>query len=88
MSTKYAISTVHTHSYCPVDGCYRETARSSRYCVRHHRQVHRTGSVSVDERYSDWVSDSAGSSCLICGVSVYAHGLGEFCQLEMRRAVA
>lgn len=70
-------------SFCPVDGCYRETVSPGSYCLKHKRQFLRTGSVYPTSKH-DWVSDPAGAACQICGRSVYEHKVGEFCLLKAR----
>ena len=88
MSRPEGVFRLHTKEFCTLDGCYLETQRSSPYCVRHHRQNHRTGTPRSDERYSDRVTAPAGAECGICGRSVYEHGVTEFCELVERIRVA
>lgn len=70
--------------YCMVDGCYRDT-RSNGYCEKHYLNLRRAGSIRPTKKLHDWVSDSAGPECGVCGRSVYEHGVTEFCQ-ELVRA--
>jgi len=65
--------------YCMVDGCYRET-RSNGYCEKHYLNLRRMGSVRTQNKRIDWVTDSAGPECGVCGRSVYEHKVTEFCQ--------
>lgn len=75
----------YPHDFCPLDGCYRQRS-NARYCERHQRQLMRTGSPYSTQR--DWVSDAAGPDCLICGRSVYEHGVTEWCVRELVEAAA
>lgn len=75
--------------HCAVDGCYRETRGGyvARYCEKHGKSLRATGHLRPQKKLYDWVSDSAGPECRVCGRSVYEHGVTEFCQ-EIARQVA
>lgn len=74
-------------SYCPVQGCYRVAVSIGTHCAMHRQRMVRTGTTDRMSK-GDWVSDSAGPECQICGRSVYEHDVTEFCQQMMGRAVA
>jgi len=79
---------VEEGEYCNVDACYR-AARSTTYCDTHYRNKLRTGSVygvKSTKEDREWVMESAGAVCGVCGRSVYGHKVTEFCELIARMA--
>ena len=81
-----AMEPMQVSSSCTVDGCYRETRFGvvGKYCEKHYLNLRRSGHIRPQKYAADWVSDSAGPECGVCGRSVYEHGVTEFCQQIVR----
>ena len=72
---------------CTVDGCRRDARDGMNICDTHYNQ-RRNDAKRSRRNQRDWVLDSAGPECRVCGRSVYEHGVTEFCEGSERRAAS